>query len=423
MDCKNLLAPAPSHLITKNAIALGVLYPVNFRTVIPMGFNKISQLINTAISRTVTIPHTGVAHDPESFLAQTPKTQIVKKYLHKYLNLKFRGQISLHRNQVQKGAKILWIYLGKRNFGDANMDISGRALLKNKGYDIDLFTLPNLHELFGQDDVFNHVYSNLGEVIRNQYDFILLSEYNLPTIRFKAKYFNKLPFTCLFGYFLGPARNQTCFSYAAINAAFDLKLTAAEIENLAKPYLNTHPEVARTVLRLVPEEPFLTISVGGRDADRSYRHWPAFLHLLDQTSSAEIPRTIVLLGSDNGLEMAGQIEQETFSRLKIQSCVGQLSLLQSREIISKARTFVGCDGGLMHVAHSTQTPSVTLFRAQEPHHLWLTKSCYSSPIQSAGEDSAIPPEQILDQLKISLQHYPEQTAKSKIGVSGENLAR
>lgn len=370
-----------------------------------MRISKISELIDAAISKTVEISYEGVAHDPASFLSQTPKAHIVKKYLHKYLSLKFRGQIPLERHEVPKGAKILWIYLGKRNFGDANMDISGRALLKDRGCDIDLFTLPNLHELFGQDDVFSHVYSKPEDVLNIKYDFILLSEFNLPSIRFKAKHFKKLPFACLFGFFLGPARNQTCFSYAAVNALFNLKHAPSEIENLAKPYIHAHPEVAESVSDLAPKEPFLTISIGGRDHDRSYRHWPAFLHLLDQSDSGEIPKTIILLGSDNGLEMNGCIKQEKFSNLKIHSYVAQLSLLQSRELISKSRAFVGCDGGLMHVAHSTQTPSVTLFRAQEPHHLWLTKNCYSTPIQSPGEDSAIEPRQILSQLKVSLHRY------------------
>jgi ADP-heptose:LPS heptosyltransferase len=370
--------------------------------------SRINQLVESAVSRTVRIPYAGVAHDPESYLAQTSTAYIVKKYLHKYLRLRLSNQLSLERQQVPKNAKILWVYTGKRNFGDANMDIAGRALLKDRGCNIDLFTLPNLHELFGQDDIFGNVYSNLEDVLNKQYDFILLSEYNLPSIRFKTKYFRKLPFACLFGFFLGPARNQTCFSYAAINHLFDLKLTLSEIIKVAKPYLNSHEEVARSVADLIPGEPFLTVSIGGRDADRSYRHWPAFLKLLDQSNNSEIPKSIILLGSDNGLEMEALIKREKFSNLKIHSCVAQLSLLQSREIISRSRVFIGCDGGLMHVAHSTRTPSVTLFRAQEPYRLWLTESCHSSPIQSPGEDSDIDPSQIFSQLQASLQQFKGQ---------------
>lgn len=367
--------------------------------------------IDTAIANSVVIPLEGVAHDPESYLSVTSRASIFKKYLHKYLRLWLGGQLSLERHSVPKDARILWIYLGKRNFGDANMDISGRALLKNLGYDIDLFTHPNLHELFGEDDIFGNVYSDV-EAIRNKtYDFILLSEFNHPSIRFKTKHFRKLPYACLFRFFYGPARNQTCFSYAAINRLFDLKRSATEIEDSAKPYLHHHPETEQSVAQLIPGQPYLAVSIGGRDADRSYRHWPEFLRLLDERAAkGDIPATIMLLGSDNGLEMEKSIVQSHYKNLVIQSQVGKLSLLQSRVLVSRASVFIGCDGGLMHVAHSTSTPSVTLFRIQEPHHLWLTRSCHSRPIQSTGEDSDIAPAQLLHELLIALNQQPANLA-------------
>ena len=266
--------------------------------------------IDVAVSSSVNIPLEGVAHDPQSYLAVTSRISIFKKYLHKYLRLWLGGQISLERTSVPRNARILWIYLGKRNFGDANMDISGRALLKNLGYHIDLFTHPNLRELFAEDDIFGHVYSNVEDIKNNAYDFVLLSEFNHPSIRFKTKHFRKLPFACLFRFFYGPARNQTCFSYAAINRLFDLKITAAGIAEIAKPYLHHHAATAQSVSHLIPGQPYLTISIGGRDADRSYRHWPEFLRLLDEKAAGGIPNTIVLLGSDNGLEMEKDISPE-----------------------------------------------------------------------------------------------------------------
>ncbi len=375
--------------------------------------NFIRSPIDVAVSSSVNIPLEGVAHDPRSYLAVTSRISIFKKYLHKYLRLWLGGQISLERTSVPQNARILWIYLGKRNFGDANMDISGRALLKNLGYDIDLFTHPNLHELLGEDDIFGHVYSNVEDIKNKVYDFVLLSEFNHPSIRFKTKHFRKLPFACLFRFFYGPARNQTYFSYAAINRLFDLKISAAGIADIAKPYLHHHAATAQSVSHLIPGQPYLTISIGGRDADRSYRHWPEFLRLLDESAAGGIPNTIVLLGSGNGLEMEKDIFRNSYKNLVIQSQVGKLSLLQSRVIVSSAAAFIGCDGGLMHVAHSTDTPSVTLFRIQEPHHLWLTQSCYSRPIQSTGEDSDVAPGQLLHELLIALNH--QQPAKLATG--------
>jgi heptosyltransferase-2 len=56
--------------------------------------------------------------------------------------------------------------------------------------------------------------------------------------------------------------------------------------------------------------------------------------------------------------------------------------------------FVGCDGGLMHVAHTTETPSVTLFAHLESPHLRLTNRCRSLSIQSQGAVRDIAPDRI-----------------------------
>lgn len=356
--------------------------------------------VASIVSQSTQIPYPCVAYDAASYTQATPAYKIIKKYLHKYLTLKLFGQLALERNRVPAGANILWLYTGKRNFGDANLELSGRALLKGRKINIDLFTLPNLKELFKEDDIFANVFSSLDEIRRRKYDFILLPEFNHRSIKLKIKLFKNLPYACLFRFFDGPARNQTCFSHAAINSIFSLGLSQDEIYESAKPYLHNTKETANSVSHLIPHEGFLAVSIGGIDPYRSYRFWPEFLRLLDQAPPHEaMPANIVLVGSNNGLEMETLILKNAFQRLRIQSCVGKLSILQTREIISKSRAFVGCDGGLLHVAHSTSTPSISLFSNREPHRMWLTPQCRSLPVQSPGEDSLIPPEDILENLR------------------------
>jgi Glycosyltransferase family 9 (heptosyltransferase) len=354
--------------------------------------------ISLGVSKSVDIPYKGVDHEPQAYLKNNSKFKIFKKYLNKYVLLKLNGQLPLFYQKVPKGAKILWLYVGKRNFGDAIMDISGRALLKNKSVDIDLFTLPHLHKLFSQDDVFGQVYSDLSVVKKNNYDFILLSQFDLPSIRFKAKYFKELPFASLFGFFFGPDRNQTCFSYAGINSIFDLNLSPIEIKNQAKPYLCSQLKSFESLERVITKEPFFTISIGGIDPDRTYRQWLDFLNYLDKDALAESIKNIILVGSDNGIEMSNLLVKEGFKTLKIDTLVGRLTLLETKEIIARSILFIGCDGGLMHVAHTTKTPSLSLFNVNEPHYLRLTKRCYSTPIQSISECNAISPYEILQKL-------------------------
>jgi heptosyltransferase-2 len=355
----------------------------------------IQKFLNNAIKWTTSIPFNNVPYDQHRYLESTSKIKILKKFLHKYLYLLYNKQINLQQKNLSLKGKGLWLYTGKRNIGDAIMDLSGRALLKNHDCHIDLFTLPSLKKVFQDDDVFTSIFDDIREVDINGYDYVLLSEFNHPSIRLKVKHFKKIKFASLFGFFYGPDRNQTLFSHHAINQVFQLGFDEVTLSQIAKPYLQSNKS---TNLIKPINQPYIALSIGGIDFDRSYQHWAEFLHLIDH-GKYQLERnnlSIVLLGSDNGEDMANQILRESFKNISIHNFVGKLSILESRELISQAKIFIACDGGLMHTGHSTGTPSISLFRNQEPPEFRLTESCHSSPIQSTGDVNAIPPHDIYE---------------------------
>lgn len=81
--------------------------------------------------------------------------------------------------------------------------------------------------------------------------------------------------------------------------------------------------------------------------------------------------------------------------------MNSLSLIESRAIIAKSSLYVGCDGGLMHIAHTTNTPSVSIF-AGEPPYLRLTKSCKSYSYHGLGDVNNISPDKIHNGIKFQL---------------------
>ncbi len=352
--------------------------------------SSIKKFLNLVIKRTTTIPFNGVPYDKSKYLQQTSKLKIFKKYLHKYLFLLLKKQIYLQTKSIPLNKKCLWLYTGKRNIGDAIMDLSGRSLLKGHDIHLDLLTLPNLKEVFQGDDIFVNVFDDIKQVKKDQYDYIILSEFNHPSLRLKAKHFPKTMYACLFGFFYGPDRNQTLFSHHAINHIFNLNHNEEFITQNAKPYLfqNNISAITSTITR-----PYIALSIGGIDQDRSYQHWLEFLHLLDsKQESIQFPiRDIVLIGSSNGLKTSQEIINTRFQKITIHNYVSQLNILKSRDLISNAKLLIACDGGLMHVGHTTQTSSISIFRTQEPSEFRLTKNCHSIPIQSTGDVSAVPP--------------------------------
>lgn len=350
--------------------------------------------IDNAVSRSTVIPYQGVPYEPEAFLASTSRLKIAKKYLHKQILLRAHGQLRLERAHLDPAQRILWIY-AKRNFGDATMDMAGRALLKGKGASVDLLALPSLVPLFNEDDVFGKVYGDPGEVDASRYDAVLLSEYNLPSIRLKTRHFAHLPYACLFRYFNGPDRNQTCFSYAGINDVFSLGHDAATLATVSKPYLASSAATRESVRDLLPGRPFIVVAAGGVDPDRTYQRWSEVIELLSHYDDASAAKEIVVLGSDNGAQIAQQLCAHAPRNVRIRSLTGKLTFLQSREIVAHAELFLGADGGLMHVAHTTGTPGVSLFSHREPPRLRLTQACHSIGLQGSGNVNTIPPAQVV----------------------------
>ncbi|MEX3841355.1 glycosyltransferase family 9 protein [Paraburkholderia sp. BR10879] len=365
--------------------------------------------LDRAVSRSCTIPYPGVPYEPEPFLRSTTRIKIAKKYLHKQFLLKAHGQLRLEQAHLDPSQRILWVY-AKRNFGDATMDMAGRALLKGLGMRIDLLALPSLVPLFSEDDVFGKVYGDPDEVDASRYDAILLSEYNLPSIRIKTRHFAKLPYAGLFRYFNGPDRNQTCFSFASVNDVFSLGHDADTLAAISKPYLASEPATRESVRGLLPARPFIAIAAGGVDPDRTYNRWPEVVELLNKYDTAGAAKEIVVLGSDNGTQIAEQLCASAPAGVHIRSLTGKLAFLQAREIVAHAELFVGADGGLMHVAHTTQTPSVSLFRDQEPPALRLTEACRSIGLQGSGNVDTIPPAQVVGAVLRQLAAHAPATA-------------
>ena len=357
------------------------------------------------VARSTLIPFAGVPHEPAAYLGRNGRLKIAKKYLHKRWLLRARGQLPLERAHLDGSQRLLWIY-AKRNFGDATMDLAGRALLKGRGVRVDLLALPSLVPLFAEDDLFGRVYGDPAQVDASRYDAVVLSEYNLPSIRLKARHFGKLPYACLYQYFNGPDRNQTRFSYAAVNEVFSLGLGADELAAVSKPYLASSAATRESVRELLPAQPFIALAAGGLDFNRTYHRWPEFVELLGRCEDAGMPREVVLLGSDNGLESARELCVASPGNVRIRSLVGRLTFLQSREVVARAALFVGADGGLMHVAHSTATPSVSLFSDREPPYLRLTEACRSIGLQGSGDVDTIAPGLILDAALKQLAAYP-----------------
>ena len=95
------------------------------------------------------------------------------------------------------------------------------------------------------------------------------------------------------------------------------------------------------------------VAVGGEWAFRTYQNWLEIISWLVRNGYS-----VSLVGSDNGIEMSEEI---VASEPSVRSTVGTLSLQEVAVEIAGARSFIGADGGLWHIACAIPKPTVVLF--------------------------------------------------------------
>jgi heptosyltransferase-2 len=296
----------------------------------------------------------------QEYLNSTKPQKRFFKYFRRYLNLFLKSQISLEKEMIEDSdKKILWINQSAPSLGDSLMDLSSRVLLKDK--DVDLYTDKKNKNLYIYDEVFQNVYSNEDELEDKEYDLIIIDSYSTRSIKIKNRYFKDTPFVGMYGFFNGPEVNRVLFSFYKMDKLLGSKIDKDEIAKIAKPTLYTSKDDKEKIDTLNLSKDDIVLSIGGEWDFKIYKSWVEFLQKFQAISD----KRVVLIGSNNAIEYAKEIQNSNLNREKIVDCVAKYSVTQSAEIISRCGLFVGCDGGLMHFANSVSTPIMPLLARLE----------------------------------------------------------
>jgi len=77
--------------------------------------------------------------------------------------------------------------------------------------------------------------------------------------------------------------------------------------------------------------------------------------------------------------------------------LNMLDLKQCKAVIDRASVFIGTDGGLMHVAHTTNTATLVLF-GKEASELRLTRRDNTIALQANSDVNEIQPVDIAEKV-------------------------
>ena len=327
----------------------------------------------------------------DTYVRQTTVLRAVRRRALRSLNLWLHGQAPLVRARVEPSqhTRILWIHFGTPQVGDSLTDLAARALLRGKLERLDLLTDAHLLPLYRSDAVFSNVTSSARDLPADGYDLVMLHSMSSRSVRDKLQHFRRVPFVHVQGSYTGPEFNRTLFGFYRL--AQLMGLPGAALEAMARPTMQpSHAEHAAIAALAIPPGA-IAIALGGVRDWRTYTRWTDVLQGLAATG--RVPH-VVLVGADNGLPMRDAIVAAEIG-LPMIDRVGRHSLGEVQELIGRCALALCADGGLLHVAHTTDTPVVALFAGEILPAYRVTSANRTTCLHGAHQVDDIDPDAVL----------------------------
>jgi ADP-heptose:LPS heptosyltransferase len=320
-------------------------------------------------NRTYTTPfHNSIPNYIGVHLKKISFKKRLLKYLRRRLYILIRGQSNLEVFEIlEVHKKILWINMSAPSLGDSLMDLSSRALLKDK--QVDLFTDKKNSHIYDFDFIFQNIYTNVKKVPNLNYDLVIIDSFSTRSIRIKSYLAKKTPYVGIFGYFNGPEVNRILFSFFQMNNLLGNIRTENEIKTLAKNIISISKKDEEIVSNIVPNH-FISFVLGGEWEYKTYASWDEVIRKIIKIDKEIF---IVFLGSKNANEIAKKILNK-FPNHNIFNFIDKLSFNQSAGVIKKSKVVFCCDGGLMHAANAVNTKNISLFARLTPEMLITKKA-------------------------------------------------
>lgn len=328
------------------------------------------------------------------FIAQKSLASLFFKRLKRDITLFIFGQFRWLRQEMpEKGKRILWINRGMPQLGDALCDLSCRVLLDPGDYHVDLYSESVVCDLFKGDPYFKNVSDNMDSFKSNHYDFVIIAGYSWSTIKFKVFHLRSTPFFSIYKHYSGPEFNRIVFAYHALFLSLRIKNAKAnQLKKTCPTFFNLkydHNEAKR-------KKNQIAIVVGGVVPERIYNQWVAMTQQLFKNFKH---LNIVLLGSDNGREMAHQIMQLESHLQPIKNCVAKTSLDEAFHILKESSVMICADGGLMHMGRAAKIPTLALFTRNRHPLMSFNRGDPAFAIYKKSSVSDISPQMIVNAYK------------------------
>lgn len=341
----------------------------------------------TSTTQPLSRPVPGEAGD--AYLDHVGYGKAVRRAVSRRFAFWLSGQDRFRLDRIPAGVRrILWIYFGENQIGDALMDLAPRSLLSEAGLQVDLFTSPLVATLFEGDPWLGRVGSDASDFTGIDYDCaIVLSNKSRP-LQPKIRHFLGLPWVSLHGYFTGPNFHRGAFGAQRLADLLGQSINDDEMARHARQKLGPPSEAKAG--RAAGLRDAVALVVGGVRGDRVYEHWAPVIRELTAAGHGRF----ALVGSDNGRRQAEALIG-SLPQADIADFTGRLTLAQTRAVLNATPVVACADGGLMHLALTVRTAVAPLFTAQIAPEWRLPPSVTANALRARADGvSSIAPQEV-----------------------------
>jgi Glycosyltransferase family 9 (heptosyltransferase) len=340
-----------------------------------------------------------VANNEQEYLLETGVRKLGWRHFRKAIQFCLSRQNKyLSQTIPQDCKKVLWIYEGIPQLGDALMDLAPRSLLHQQGIACDLLIDAHLAPVFQSDAWFKRIATEPKQLMDCTYDLIILQSHKRRSMLKKMRHYASHPWLSMHGFYTGPEFHRARFATQRLADALGLHLADSDFEQHAQQKL----------CALVPAKPItasklkIALVLGGVDPLRIYKKWPELgLNLYKQHQAQ-----ITLLGSSNASQDASAFLESWDADQAVNNLVGKTSVSDCRKIITQQDIVIACDGGLMHLSITTPVSLIALFNKIVSPQWRLPSHLQSTSLQSTTENvSDIAVETIMSAVQRTIAHH------------------
>lgn len=295
------------------------------------------------------------------------------------------GQKLFYKKRFPNGPLKVLYYHHCNAIGDPIMDLSQRFALPDDVILDVCYPQGVACELFANDPKIRQVYSDPTSCPED-YDAILLYDISPQSLRFKlSRYFFK-PWSSILDHQQGESYARMPFMAIKLERLFGLKIDPLFYPQLFFP--GSGEQIANQGL--------IAIALGGGDTRRTYEDWPKVLELLvAKCTDAGFPIRFLLIGNGETAHIAANKFSPEFIKAHCKLAIDLPNLTDVVTSIGSAEFFIGCNGGLMHIAQALRKPGIALFGAIKPE--WrLHPDSHLQPLWAKDNVNSLTPAMIAD---------------------------